>query len=501
MQQPRAISHEPALNHPEKRYISRHIRPISRLPGGHSSRLCRTALGVLLATLSGCSSTLTMAGEPLPIRTRAIAVQGYGYGFPLLLMEQTREAATTAPYPCGLGAPTNRFKHLFAPPGPDFRAVVRPNVDTLYSSAFLDLSEKPMVLEVPAINDRFYMLAMLDAWSNNFAAPGTQQNGGKATRYLITGPGWTGTVPAGMERIAAPTSLVWIIGRTELKGRGDVPAANAVQKSYRLHPLGGAPVPAPKGECRSMASYGETPEDTVKHLDGTTFFDKLDGLLAAYPPPARDEKMLAKLRLIGVDGDPETSVAALSPRNREALDAGIARGQQIIDKSFDLAGRLDTWSPDPTQVPLGDYGDKYLVRAVVSQIGFGANRNEFAVYQNTARDGSKAMLDGSKASYRMQFGPGKTPPVNAFWSVTVYDADGFLVANPRNVYALGTNTGLKADPDGGATIAFSAQKPDDVPEQNWLPVPKGPFEVTLRMYWPEEPILSGQWTAPPIEKH
>lgn len=456
--------------------------------------------GLMLAALTGCSPVLTMAGEPLPIRTRAIAVQGYGYGFPVVLMEQTRETATTAPYPCGLGAPTNRFKHLFSPPGPDFRAVVRPNVDTLYSSAFLDLSEQPMVLEVPAVRDRFYMLAMLDAWSNNFAAPGTQQNGGKATRYLITGPGWSGKTPAGMERIAAPTSLVWIIGRTELKGRGDVAAANAVQKSYKLHPLDGAPVPPPKGECRSAESYGETPEDTVKKLDGTAYFDRLDRLLAAYPPPERDARMLAKLKLICVDGDPATSVEALSPRNREALDAGITRGQELIDKSFDLAGRLDTWSPDPTQVPLGDYGDKYLVRAVVSQIGFGANRNEFAVYQNTARDGSKAKLDGSTGSYQMHFDAGQTPPVNAFWSVTVYDDDGFLVENPRHVYALGSNSGLKTGPDGGTTIVFSARKPDDVPEQNWLPVPKGSFQVTLRMYWPEEPILSGQWSAPPIEK-
>ncbi len=455
-------------------------------------------LASMLTTVPQAAGPLGLREQPVPARAVVLAAEGYVYGFPLLLMNETRQEATKVPYACGLGGPVNQFTHKFEVPDPEFRAVVRPNVDTLYSSAFLDLSEGPMVLEVPEVKDRFYLMAMLDAWSNNFAGPGTQTNAGEARAYLITAPGWNGELPAGMERIAAPTDLVWIIGRTELKGPDDLKAANAVQRAFQLYPQHGQAPRRSDEPCRSVAGQ-VSPEDAVKALSGEEFFRRLDRLIAAYPPPADNARLLRRLGMIGVGPQAQIEVDQLSGPNIEALQRGAQRGQQAIDKAFELGSRT-AWTPDPEQIPLGDYGSNYLVRAVVSQIGFGANRNELATYQNADKDGDGRSLDGAKATYELRFPKGALPPVQAFWSVTVYDEDGFLVSNPIERYALGSNSGLAADENGDVTIVFATERPADVVESNWLPAPAGPFEVTLRMYAPEQPILDGSWSVPAITR-
>lgn len=452
-----------------------------------------------LAVMTACAG-VSIAEDPAPLRAKSIAAQGYVFGFPILLMDATMQASTTEPYPCGLGGPVNSFTHKFNPPEPDFRAVVRPNVDTLYSSAFLDMSGGPMVLEVPEVKDRFYLMAMLDAWTNNFAGPGSQTNGGAATHYLIVGPDWQGDVPAGTELVQAPTHLVWIIGRTELKGAGDVDAANAIQRQYKLYPQGGEPVAPPTSACRPMSEMTE-PEEQVKSMDGPEFFSQLDTLMERYPPSETARGLMTEnLTLIGVGGDAETPVEDLPEDVKSALTEGIAIGQKALDAGFELSGQLSAWSPDPAKVSLGDYGDDFAVRGVVAQIGFGANRNEFATYQNASQDGDLDLLDGASHDYTLTFEPGKTPPVDAFWSVTVYDKDGFLIGNDIGRYSLGSNSGLVKDAGGATTILFASKQPAGSPQENWLPVPEGEFQVTLRMYAPESPILKGGWRAPPILK-
>lgn len=455
------------------------------------------ALALLLFSQGACMpAKADEEGPTLTVRTSLIASDGYVFGFPILLMDETRRAASEVPYLCGLGGPMNAFTHKFSIPDPDFKAVVRPNVDTLYSSAFLDLSGGPLVLEVPEIKDRFYLMAMLDAWTNNFAGPGTQSNGGEEETYLIAGPDWKKQTPDGMKRIDAPTNLVWIIGRTELKGKNDLEAANAVQRQYKLHPLTG-PAPARSSEpCRPVGDQ-PVPEDTIRTLSGVDFFSRLDELIELYPPAPRDKDKMKKLGLINAGPYAEGRVEDLSPSNKKALDGGIERGQKVLDLAFDFGSR-SAWAPDPTKVPLGDYGDAYLVRAIVAQIGFGANRNEYAVYQNAKKTGDGKLLDGLNGEYELRFANGATPPVNGFWSVTVYDKDGFLSENPLGRHALGSNSNLRVGEDGDVVISFATEKPDDVPAENWLPAPAGPFEVTLRMYWPREEILDGDWSVPDI---
>ena len=459
--------------------------------------LAQTAFAALMLSQSACMiAAADETGPALKVHTSLIASDGYMFGFPILLMEETRRAASEVPYLCGLGGPINTFTHKFTPPDPQFRAVVRPNVDTLYSSAFLDLSKEPMVLSVPDVKDRFYLMAMLDAWTNNFAGPGTQSNGGKAATYLIAGPDWKTATPAGMIRIDAPTNLVWIIGRTELKGAGDIEAANKIQKLFRLSPLSGA-VPLRSDEpCQSIADK-TPPEDVVRSLSGVEFFTRLDALIERYPPPSDDVSKLKKLGQINVGPYARGEIEDLSASNKAALESGMAQGQKAIDAAFSFGSR-SAWTPNPKIIPLGDYGADYLIRAIVSQIGFGANKNEYAVYQNAKGTGNGKPLDGSVGTYELRFKRGKTPPVSGFWSVTVYDQEGFLSANPADRYALGSNSELRADENGDIVIVFAPQKPSDVPAENWLPVPEGPFEVTLRMYWPNKDILDGKWTAPDI---
>ena len=367
-------------------------------------------------------------------------------------------------------------------------------------AAFLDLTNGPMMLDVPAIEDRFYLMAMLDAWTNNFAGPGSQTNGGAATTYLIAGPDWQGGAPDGAELIKAPTNIVWIIGRTELKDADDIDAANAIQRQYKLYPQGGEPIAPPETECRPVSEMTE-PEAQVKSWDGPAFFSRLDQVMDRYPPSDTARGHLTEnLTLIGVGDDADTPVDDLPDDVKSALSKGIELGQKTLDAAFSVSGEFSAWSPDPTKVSLGDYGDDFLVRGVVSQIGFGANRSEFATYQNATKDKDLDTLDGAAHDYALMFEDSKTPPVDAFWSVTVYNKDGFLIENDIHRYALGSNSSLIKSEDGAIRIALSPEKPPETPEENWLPIPEGPFQVTLRMYAPKDAILNGDWRAPPITK-
>lgn len=299
--------------------------------------------------------------------------------------------------------------------------------------------------------------------------------------------------------IHAPTNLVWIIGRTELKGPDDLSAANAIQKSYKLYPQGGEPVAAPTAKCRDTSSE-KTPEEIVRAMSGPDFFRNLDTVISVFPPPSRDKDILESLERLGIDRKVEMDTDDLSDRNQDALDDGVRAAQKTMDASLALASRFSVWSPDPTKVPLGDYGDDYLIRSIVSQVGFGANRNEFAVYQNTKMDSDKDKLDGSKSDYTLHLKSDEIPPVNGFWSVTVYSEDGFLIPNEADRYTVGTHSEFEKGEDGSITITFASQKPEDVATENWLPVPEDRFEVTLRTYWPKEDILNGDWEMPPLVK-
>ncbi|WP_290582013.1 DUF1254 domain-containing protein [Ketobacter sp.] len=460
--------------------------------------------------------------------TLSLAAAGYVYGFPLVLMEETLNGMTGAQRSCQLGADLNTFVHVWQPPGPEFKAVVRPNVDTLYSSAMLDLSGGPMLLDMPAVADRYVLMALLDAWSNNFAGVGTQNQGVGEGHYVIVGPGWQGEAMAGLpqhyERIDAPTDLVWIIGRTEVRDDGDIAEVNRIQAQYTLTRLSSVPEPsvpessmpadaqaaldeaaAPAGSEHCVPDGEKTPPiEVVQALSGREYFSRLSELMERYPPPPEDDAMVEALARLGVGPKALTPMQALSSRQQRQIEAGRTLGLAALNLATRLLG-LNGWGPNPALVPLGDFGQRYFIRAVVAQVGFGANRGEFAVYQNAERDSRRRLLRGN-AVYSMTFAADDPPPVAGFWSVTVYGEDGFLrdnaVAHQLGIqrHALGSNSDLVADEQGNITLYFANMPPVGVPLNNWLPVPEGRFQATIRLYAPDAAILDHQWRTPPLVK-
>ena len=450
--------------------------------------------------------TLLCLLASLPLNTQAqsiagIAARGYIYGLPLVLMGETLDGLTGPARSCKLGTDLNTFANVFDRPDASFKAVVRPNVDTLYSSAMLDLSAGPQLLTMPAVQGRYVLMAFLDAWSNNFAGVGTQNQGDLEGRYVIVGPHWNGPLPDGYVRIDAPTNLVWIIGRTELKSDEDIPTVNAIQRQYRLTPWAHENQASGIDSC-VPESQKTPPVDVVTSLSAIDFFSRLSELMKRYPPPAADADMVAMLGKIGVGPKATISLDDLSPAQKKALAMGQYGARRVLKFSTRLLG-LTGWGPNPALIPLGDYGKRYFIRAVVAMVGFGANQGKFAVYQNADRDSHDRRLDGHSV-YTLTFPADALPPVKAFWSLTVYGDDGFLRDNPAAAalgfqrYAVGSNTGLATNPDGSVTLYMADTLPEGIPQANWLPTPDARFQVTIRLYDPDESILEHRWKVPPI---
>lgn len=268
---------------------------------------------------------------------------------------------------------------------------------------------------------------------------------------------------------------------------GSVREIRALQDQYVLHPPGGA-VPWP-GEPCTPAGARIPPRDAVDALDGPAFFERLDAIVRADPLPTPPPTAWRRLG-VGEGADP-------TPGQRRAMRRGTERGRRWVE----AIARLKTggrWGPPP-DVPIGDYGDRVLVRAVVARIGLGANRSAFALYQNAGADGRGRPLDGHHR-YQLVFPPGQAPPAEAFWSVTVYGPDAFLVDHPSGRHALGSTSPLVPDRDGAIILTLSNTPPEDQPVSNWLPIPEGPFEVTLRLYAPREEALTGAWRAPELRR-
>jgi DNA sulfur modification protein DndE len=467
-------------------------------------------MNALIFLLAGLSPATIYANQSIALTsaastatTTAIAAEGYIYGFPIVLMDETRKGMTGPLRSCTFGTDINTFKHVLDLPDPEFKAVVRPNVDTLYSSAMLDLSEGPLVMTLPDVPDHYVLMAFMDAWSNNFAGIDTTGENTLAGEYLITGPDWRGRIPRGMTQIAAPTNLVWIIGRTELLSPDDIYTVNQIQTSYELKPY----------DPRVRASHGnqadcledsekQPPIDIVLSMSGETFFSRLSELMIENPPPRDQRTMEVLLASINTGRFADGDVEDLSRIQKRQLDAGIRLAQGSLDTAKQFLG-LSGWGPNPRLVPLGEYGKRYFIRAMVAQIGFGANKNEYAVYQNAERDSLRRNMNG-QYDYTLTFKADDMPDVGAFWSITAYGDDGFLKYNEHAAtlgierYALSTNTPLERDENGDITLYISSQPPQGVPLSNWLPVPNEDFQLTLRFYDPGEEILSGTWKVPDV---
>ena len=369
----------------------------------------------------------------------------------------------------------------------------------------LDLSESPVILTLPEVTDRYVLMALLDAWSNNFAGIDTTGDNTLAGRYMITGPDWRGRVPNNMTHIPAPTNLVWIIGRTELLADNDIEAVNQIQRRYRLNTYRNTRNSHDNSDVHCLEDHEkEPPIDVVLKMNGEEFFTRLSEVMRENPPPADQKGMEWLLGQINTGRYAKGDDSDLPRYKKRALDEGVRLGQGSIDGAKKLLG-IGGWGPNPKLIPLGDYGKRYFIRAVVAQVGFGANKNSYAVYQNAERDSRLQKMHGSN-DYTFTLKADDMPDVGAFWSITAYGDDGFLKDNTHAAsvgierYALSSNTPLELDENGDITLYISSQPPQGVPLSNWLPVPADYFQLTLRFYDPGEDILNAEWKAPAVIK-
>jgi hypothetical protein len=424
---------------------------------------------------------------------RSLSGEAYVYLYPLVLMEVTRRQATNvaAGVKPGLGPP-NEFHHFEAFPTAEFRTVVRPNFDTLYSSAFLDLTTGPLIVHSDDTDDRYFMLPMLDMWTDVFANPGKRTTGTGAQDFVLIAPGYTGQIPDGKAVIEAPTSWVWIIGRTQTNGPDDYTAVHAVQAGYTVTPL------------LESTNYATDPDlDTteplrlVANMGAAEFFAYACDAMTVNPPHATDFSILARIANLGIVPGEPFDTRALDAASDE-IEAGVAAAKDAIAATASRFGtHANGWAIVTDTV--GVYGNSYLIRAAVALVGLGANPPDDAVYPLLLTDADGDQPSGEQ-NYEIHFDADKLPPVAAFWSITMYDAEGYQVANELNRFAIGDRDPLKHNPDGSLDIYLQHTNPGAARESNWLPSPRGPLGVTMRLYAPNPEILDGRWVPPPVTK-
>lgn len=453
---------------------------------------------ILLLPLLAITGSLASAQENTLAEVGKNAAQAYVYGYPLVLMNETRKIT--------VGDQFNRIKHTRTFPDHTFRRVVRINLDTLYSTIWLDLSGGPVVIGLPDSEGRYYVMPIHDSWTNVIASIGSRTTGHAAHKVLVAGPEWQGTVPDGMTLVRSPTTIAWAIGRIETPGGDDMAGAHAFQDGMTVQTLAafhaGGPVNAPLyATADENTNNPKVAADAYRPL---ALFAELADLLAVNGPLAADGPMVdGPLKALGIIPGQPFDKSAWSPVQEQAMGAGIKRAQQAMLGVRDKVKKSPTfWSGMPGGVRLGAYGTRYPLRAYVARVGLGANEPEDAVYPNTLQDASGNPLYSNKR-YRIRFPSGELPPVNAFWSLTLYNETFYLAKNPINRHALGGRNGLAVNADGSVDIYIQADEPEGVALSNWLPAPNpeasATFALNMRLYWPKDRVLDGSWKMPGVE--
>jgi len=433
----------------------------------------------------------------------AIASEAYIYLYPLVTMEITRRQTTNF----GLGVkpmtgPMNQFVHIRAFPDAEFKIVVRPNFDTLYSAAFIDITEEPIVMSAPDTDGRYYMLPILDMWTDVFANPGSRTTGTQAGAWAIVQPGWVGELPAGVGRIEAPTPYMWVIGRTQTNGPADYAAVHQVQDGYGLCRLSdwGSDAPKPLPEVVTDPSIDDvTPTlDQVNALSGADFFALGAELMKRHKPHLADWSQIARLARLGlVPGESFDAHSAPADVAAAIAAAPAAAMTALMGQLPLMAAVANGWQMNTNTI--GVYGNFYAKRAIVSMVGLGANPPEDAVYPLLQVDADGDKVDGS-TDYVLHFEADQLPPADAFWSVTMYDEHGFQVANEIDRFAIGDRDDLTYNADGSLDLWIQHQNPGADRAGNWLPAPAGPVGITMRLYAPGAAVLEGTWAPPPLTK-
>jgi hypothetical protein len=481
------------------------LAPVKRF----RSRLILLA-GLAVAGTLQSPSAMAQTAQFSDQEALAIATDAYVYFYPLVTMDVTRKQLTNMEPGKGIGGPANAFANIPAFPAADMRAVVRPNFDTLYSSGYLDMMKEPVVISVPDTAGRFYLIPMLDMWSDVFASPGSRTTGTQAGNFLVVPPNWRPDLrdrlveefklPKETQVIHAPTPHVWVIGRTKTDGPPDYAAVHKIQAGFKITPLSewGKPARAIDTRIDPSIDMKTPPKIQVDTMAGEKYFAYASELLKVNPPHVTDEPILAQMKRIGIEPGKSFDISQADPVVKKAIEAAPEAAQKLMEwKVATLARVVNGWSMNTDT--MGVYGNYYLKRAIVTQVGLGANLPEDAIYPLNLADDTGKPLDGAN-KYTIRFDKGSAPPVNGFWSVTLYDTEGFQVGNSLNRFAVSSWMPFKRDPDGSLTLYFQNESPGADKEANWLPAPKGAFNLTMRLYGPQSDALTGKWNPPPVTR-
>ncbi|MGH7072525.1 MAG: DUF1254 domain-containing protein [Acetobacteraceae bacterium] len=459
-------------------------------------------LGLALPTGTATAETMT------PQAAQTIGIDAYVYGYSLMTSEITRQAFTNvvAPSVRTLQAPMGQIVSQPMYPPANYKGVTAPNADTLYSAGFVDVSKQPWIFSYPDMHGRYFLFPIYSLWTEVLASPGKRTLGTGAQTIAITGPGWSGKLPKGVTQvIKSPTGIIFMIGRVYADGSAkDYAAVHALQRQFRLYPLSawGKPYKPPPGTVDPDApSPKEIVRNLISALDTRTYFAMLAKVMGNNPPvlPA-DAPMVASMTKIGLVPGQAFDLSRLDPAVQAALkDVGKLAYPQIEAEQTKLGRFVNRWSISDQG---GIYGTNYLLRAAIAAFGWGSNQPKDAVYPFTRVGADGKPLSGAN-KYVLHFAKGETPPVDGFWSITMYDTDFYFYPNSLNKLTVSPRNHLKYNADGSLDLYFQHDSPGQAHEANWLPAPSGDFILMMRLYWPKETppsILDGSWTPPPVRQ-
>lgn len=404
------------------------------------------------------------------------------YGYPLIETLRTCRLQTSVDAPTRYGrAPMNTLSASERQWTHEDRDIVTPANDLLYFCGWLNLADGPVTINVPMLPDadRYYVIELLDAHTNNFANLGPRNVPLEGARVEIVGPGQRGN---GVHTVQAPTSLVWVIGRVLVTGPEDLARAYAFEQGFQVVHCAGAARPA------SVALWQDTGDAAVD------FFQNLFRAMRDFPPAPHEQGLFTLLRKVGLRLEDDVEIATLRPSIVDGLRSAYAQGMTLIEAHTRSQGSK-TWG---YSLKLGTYGDDWLLRACTAMKGLGALRADETVYAMSDFDADGERLHGQHR-YTLRFPAGMLPPADAFWSVSLYGEDRYFTANEIGRYALGDRTpGVRKEADGSLVITIQHARPAD--ESNWLPAPEGNFYLILRLYHPTAGFIAGQYRIPAVQR-
>ena len=456
--------------------------------------LAATAAALSLAVPVTASASLTATQKKA---IQKVGADAYTYGYAPVYMKRNMSRF-----------PSNYVLHVQYLATELTRTVVKPNADTLYSIMVVDVGSDPLIIHTPATGSRYFSLEMLDGHSNVFGYVGTRATGSNGGNYAIVGPNWNPTTTPlnrSVDRvIRSATPAVWIVGRTLVDSQADIPSAIAVQNGVNAQ-YNSKVSAAEFLPTLALTKPGDSAPTAVEMTPNSAYFKEFGVVMAAQPPVSADAPMIAKLAKYGIgpglDPNKTQGSAVMAELVRGAKTAATAIKAAVDKAAAASVKKRNGWVLFDH---VGDYGTDYLTRAVIAEVGVGANRPEESIYPGTSRTSTGSLMNcGSGRVYKIHFNPGQTPPVDGFWSISMYADDQFFIANPINRYAIGDRTpNLTYNSDGSLDIWISKSQPSAARNgaRNWLPAPASTFVIVMRAYIPRAGVLNGTWVYPKVTK-